>query len=217
MRPISCQAILFDLDGTLIDSWRCVEYAWQTWCREHSIEYDDLLHKFNGTRAIDIIRTLKPELDYEKEANKVDLLELSNPHYLTAIIGAIDLLSLMPPNRWGIVTSGTHHVSSHKLKHAQITVPDTFITAEKVTQSKPHPQGYLLAASLLGIEPKDCLVFEDAPKGIEAARAAGMKVIALKSTFPNDALSQAETCIDNYKSLRVSIDDSQITIERITS
>src|ERR1700722_471497 len=116
MIPISCQAILFDLDGTLVDSWKCIEYAWQTWCLEHAIEYDDLIHKFNGTRAIDIIRTLKPELDYTKEANKIDMLELSNPHYLVPIIGALEIISLIPPNQWGIVTSGTHNVSSHKLK-----------------------------------------------------------------------------------------------------
>ncbi len=177
MIPISCEAILFDLDGTLIDSWKCVEYAWKTWCSEHNLEYHDLVHRFNGTRAVDIVRTLKPNLDPELEKVKINALELAHPENISPIPGSLDILRLIPKNKWGIVTSGTQEVVDEKLRYAKIDKPDVLITAENITKGKPSPQGYAKAASLLNIHPSNCLVFEDAPQGVRAARDAGMTVI----------------------------------------
>jgi len=212
MISISCQGILFDLDGTLVDSWKCVEYAWQSWCFEHGLPYNDLVERFNGTRAIDIVKTLKPELDPEQELAKLNNLELSQAKNISLIPGALEIIKLIPKNKWGIVTSGTQEVAHHKLNYAKIDLPNVLITAEKITQGKPHPQGYLKAASMLNIDPKQCLVFEDAPQGLKAARTAGMKVIALSTTFPASALSEADACIDNYNCINISLDNSQIDI-----
>ena len=87
MLSISPKAILFDLDGTLVDSWACIEYAWKSWCFEHSLEYDDLVHRFNGSRAVDIIRALMPDLNSEDEKAKVDAFELAHPEKLSTIPG----------------------------------------------------------------------------------------------------------------------------------
>lgn len=213
MISISPKAILFDLDGTLVDSWACIEYAWKSWCFEHSLEYNDLVHRFNGSRAVDIIKALKPELNPEDEKAKINAFELAHPEKLFPIPGALPLLSLLPENKWGIVTSGSQIVVSHKLKHTKIPIPQVLITSEKISTGKPHPEGYLKAASLLNIEPADCLVFEDSPQGIRAALEAGMKVIALSTTFPVEALSEASACINNYESLSITLNDPHISVK----
>lgn len=212
MYPLSVKGILFDLDGTLIDSWTCIEYAWKTWCEQNNLQYNDLVHKFNGSRAIDIISTLKPELNAEEERNKIDAFEIAHPEHLSLIPGAAAILKKIPKNKWGIVTSGSITIVRHKLKHTCIEAPDVLITSESINQGKPHPEGYLKGAYQLGIEPAECLVFEDSPQGIEAALQAGMQVIALKTTFPSEKLSRALASIDNYEILDILLDASYIKI-----
>jgi sugar-phosphatase len=208
MTTFRCAAILFDLDGVLVDSTRSVERQWRIWAREQGIDEEKVMAVAHGVRAIEVIRTVAPHFDAEAEVRKLESREAADHDGVAVMPGAADLVRSIPDGSWGVVTSGTRHLATARLRLAGIPVPKVMVAADDVTNGKPHPEPYLKGAELLGVKPAECLVIEDAPAGIRSAHAGGMKVIALTSTYPAAALGEADAVVQRLDQLRVGVDSS---------
>jgi mannitol-1-/sugar-/sorbitol-6-phosphatase len=210
MTTFRCAAILFDLDGVLVDSTRSVERQWRIWAREHGIDEEKAMAIAHGVRAVEVIRTIAPHLDAEAEVVKLEALEAADHAGVTVMRGAVALVRAIPDGRWGVVTSGRRNLATARLQLAGISSPPTMVTASDVTNGKPHPEPYLKGAKLLGVNPAECLVIEDAPAGIRSAHAGGMKVIALASTYPASALGEADAVVEKLEQIQVALDGARM-------
>jgi mannitol-1-/sugar-/sorbitol-6-phosphatase len=201
---IRCAAVLFDMDGTLVDSSSCVESTWRTWAGKHGVDIDALLSISHGRQNYETIRMIAPHLETPEEIDFLVRTEEDCHEGVGEVRGARALLESMGTNaRWAVVTSAWRTLAEKRLRLANLPIPDVLITSDDISHSKPHPEGYLLAAKRLGVAPADCLVIEDAHAGIEAARAAGMPVIGITTTFARDRLG-VEWCIEDFRELSVS-------------
>ena len=205
MPSFACQAVLFDLDGVLVDSTPCVTRTWSTWAREHGLDPAYVVHVAHGQRTIETVRKVAPYLDAQRETDLLEQQELNDTDGLRVLPGAKNLLTALPTNRYTIVTSGTRQLATKRLQIAGLPVPAKMITADDVMRGKPDPQPYLAGAAALGFEPEACIVFEDAPSGIRSAKSGGMKAVALTTTYPQEQLSQADMIIPSLEAVRVTI------------
>jgi mannitol-1-/sugar-/sorbitol-6-phosphatase len=205
MTKFACAAILFDLDGVLVDSTGSVDRQWRAWAREQGIDEDKVIAIAHGVRSIEVIRAVAPHLDAKVEARKLESREAQDPD-IAVMPGAIELVRSIPEDMWCVVTSGTRHLATARLKLAGVPRPKVMVAADDVIHGKPHPEPYLKGAELLGRSPAECLVIEDAPAGIRSAHAGGMKVIALASTFPATALTEADMVISSLNQIHVDLD-----------
>jgi sugar-phosphatase len=203
MPTFRCSAILFDLDGVLVDSTGSVDLHWRVWARERGIDEEKVIAIAHGVRAIEVIRIVAPHLDADAELRDLEKEEANDHHKLAAMPGAIELVRSIPENLWCVVTSGTRHLATERLRMVGVPVPKAMITADDVVNGKPYPEPYLKGAKALGFEPQECLVIEDAPAGIRAAHAAGMKVIGFASTYEPVQLAEADAVIRNFSQLSV--------------
>ncbi len=204
MPTFNCSAILFDLDGVLVDSTGSVARQWQIWAEERKIDPEKVLKIAHGVRAIEVIKQVAPHFDAEAEVRKIEQREANDHDGVAIMPGAVELVRSVPEGRWGVVTSGTRRLATARLQWANVPLPRVMVPADEVTNGKPHPEPYLKAAKLLGVNPSECVVIEDAPAGIRAAQAAGMKVIALTSTYPATELKEADAVITTLADIRVT-------------
>lgn len=189
---IPCDALLFDLDGVLVDSSRTIEHHWRMWAARRQIDLDEVLRNAHGRRTVETIRIVAPHLDAEAEAAALDAAETVDTSQLAMIDGAPRLLGSIPSSAWAVATSGPRQMAITRLSFAGLPIPKVLISGQDVKNGKPDPEPFLAAAAGLGIAPSKCVVIEDAPAGIQAARSAGMRVIAVASTHPAEDLSQAD-------------------------
>lgn len=208
----TCKAILFDLDGVLIDSTPAVARTWSAWAIQHGIDPKVAVEKAHGRRSIETIRTLTPDLDAEAENKIVERMEIDDKEGVVALPGARELLASIPPDRFAIVTSATRALARARLSYAGLPVPPNMICADDVINGKPSPEPYLKGADLLGFAPKDCLVIEDAPAGIRSARSAGARVLAVVNTYPEEALREADTVTASLTSVRVEMNGTELMV-----
>lgn len=197
-------ALLFDLDGVLVDSVQCVRSVCTDWALAHSLDPEFVLRSGQGRRVQDTVRAVAPHLDLETEVARLVAMEAQTTDGLYPIEGASELLAALPPNAWAVVTSGAREVATLRLRYVGLPIPGTLITADDVSQGKPHPEGYLAAARALGRTPSDCVVIEDAPPGIEAAIAAGMRSIGIAGTFAAADLSRATAVLPSLAAMRIN-------------
>jgi mannitol-1-/sugar-/sorbitol-6-phosphatase len=197
MPSVKYQAILFDMDGTLVDSTACVEAIWSRWAERQGLEPSQILAASHGRRTLDTLRDVAPHLDLAQEAMLLDAEELESTEGIEAVQGAAALLRLLPQNRWAVVTSAGRALAELRLGCAGLPIPEVLVCADDVAEGKPNPAGYLRAARLLGVAPDQCLVVEDTPAGILAGRSAGMQVLALTTTYPAASLLEAH-CIGDF-------------------
>ena len=189
MKRFECRAILFDLDGVLVDSKRHIEQQWRSWALAKGLSPEPFLRVCHGRRALETIRLGAPELDAEAEIAAFEPDPASEVAELTPVKGAAHLLQLLPAGSWAVATSGTRATATARLYGVGLPEPAVLICAEDVVRGKPDPDVYLTAAARLEVIPSDCIVVEDAPAGIDAARAAGMRVLALTTTHPATMLN----------------------------
>jgi sugar-phosphatase len=189
---IDCDAILFDLDGVLIDSTRCIERHWQEWSQKHHIDINKIMANAHGVRTIETIQKVAPHLDGEKEAACFTAHEILDTEGVVAIAGAKSLMSQLPTDQWAIVTSGGYKLVLARLIRAGLPIPKFVVSADDVAHGKPSPEPYLTAAKKLGLAPEYCIVVEDAPIGVKSGKAAGMRVIGITSTHSINELIGAE-------------------------
>jgi sugar-phosphatase len=172
-------ALLFDMDGTLLNSMAVVERVWGAWAVRNGIDPIAFLPSVHGVRAVDTIRKLGLLVDPVQEARDLAEAEIADVEGIVEIPGAGAFLNTLPPEKWAIVTSAPLELAARRLAAAGIPLPRLMVTGEDVSAGKPDPQGYLLAAARLGVRPEDCLVFEDAPAGILAGKSAGAEVAVI--------------------------------------
>jgi len=208
----TAKAILFDMDGVLVDSTAAVARVWRAWATEHGFDPKHVIAHAHGRRSIETVRALAPHLDAERENIRVEQMEIDDKDGVISLPGAAELLNSLPPERFGIVTSATHALAEARLGFAGLPIPTRFVGGEDVLDGKPSPEPYLKGAVLLGFRPEECLVFEDAPAGIAAARAAGMQVIALHTTCPVHELNGAEAILESLAEVKADFHDGIITL-----
>ena len=207
-----CSAVLFDLDGVLVDSSVVVERHWKRWADCHGVSLEDLMQVAHGRTSAEIIRIVAPQLDAEQEGRIREAEEGVDTDGLEVSPTANRLLRSLPPDSWAVVTSGNRCAASTRLRYGDLPTPPVLVTAEDVQRGKPDPEAFLLAAKRLGAQPEQCVVIEDAPVGIEGARAAGMRVIAVTTTHRPQALTHADVIAHDLGSVTVEIEGNQLRV-----
>jgi sugar-phosphatase len=182
MKRFECSAIIFDLDGVLVDSTAFVEQQWRRWASARGLRAEPFLRVCHGRRAVETIRLAAPHLDAEAEVRAFVPQGDAEEEPIAPGEGAAHLLRSLPPGTWGVATSGLRASAADRLRRAGLPLPAILVCAEDVAHGKPNPDAYLIAAGLLEVPPISCLVIEDSPAGVEGARAAGMPVIGLMTT-----------------------------------
>lgn len=188
---IRSAGLLFDLDGVLIDSTPSVERVWTNWAVERGLDRDSVVAHAHGRPSLSTVRRFLPDADHELENREVERREIADVAGIVVLPGSRELLSILPAQRWTIATSCTRRLAEARLRAAGLPIPQSMVTATDVSCGKPDPEPFLKAAAKLGFSAADCIVFEDAPSGIIAGKAAGSRVIALRTTFPEAELRQA--------------------------
>jgi sugar-phosphatase len=209
---LRCKAILFDLDGVLVNSAECVEKTWRSFAARHQLDVDKVLVYAHGRRTKETVELVAPDLDAEHEVKTLERNEAMTTEGVYEVPAARELLESLPSDRWAIVTSGIRAVADLRIRFTRLPPPSVMICADDIMNGKPHPEGYLKAAENLGRLPAECIVIEDALAGIEAAHAAGMRVIAIASTYGRARLADADLVVDQLSDLTVLFDGEQIVI-----
>ena len=199
----TCDAVLFDLDGVLVDSAELVERTWRRWAARHGLDSDAVVHAAHGRRTIETVHSVAPHLAADDEVAALAASESAETNGVYEVAGARELLASLPPASWAIVTSGIRPVAELRIRHTRLPMPAVLVTADQVRHGKPHPEGYLAAATRLGVDATRCIVIEDTPPGIEAAHAAGMRAVGIASTYRPEALATADLVISELSSLRI--------------
>ncbi len=201
-RAFEVDAVLFDFDGVLVDSREATDRLWRAWAARHGLDGDAIMAVAHGRRSVELVESFAPHLDAAVEAGAVETRAAATADGVVAMPGAERLLRELAghaPDRWAIVTSATHALVRARLAAARLSTPAVLVTAGDVARGKPAPDAYRLAARRLGVAPKHALVFEDAPNGVEAARAAGMDVIGITRHQGRESLSRATALIPDLR------------------
>jgi sugar-phosphatase len=194
MNAIRCSALLFDMDGVLINSTQVADRVWSRWAVEHGFDPEAVVRMAHGRTSRTTIRDLMPrmsDLDIEREDKEVQGREMEDVEGVVLLPGARELLDALPPDRWTIATSCTRPLAEVRLRAAGLPIPQKLVTASDVKIGKPDPEPYLKAAEKLGFAAPDCIVVEDVPAGVTAGKAAGARVIAFLTTLPRPDLEAA--------------------------
>ncbi|MET0288622.1 MAG: HAD-IA family hydrolase [Pseudoxanthomonas sp.] len=209
------QAFLFDMDGTLLTSIAAAERVWTRWAHQHGLDAESFVPTIHGARAVDTIAKLQlPGVDPVAEAAWITREEIADVQGVTAIAGAPDFLRQLPPERWAIVTSAPAALAARRLQAAGFIPPPILVSADDVVHGKPDPSGYLLAAQRLGVAINQCLIFEDAGVGIQAAEAAGASVLVITATHTH-SLATRHACVTDFQALRPRHGPGGITLDGV--
>ena len=191
--------LLFDLDGVLVDSAAAYRAAWARWAANHDIDEAAIWSDAHGRRPEDIIRRVAPDLALDDALRTFEKAFAAAAGACKAMPGALECLSALPPGSWAIVTSGRSALVRACLQQSGLPAPAALVCGDEISRGKPDPECFTLGAQRLRVEPTSCTVIEDAPAGIEAARAAGMSVIAITTTHDASALAGADEIVGSLR------------------
>ena len=214
MTTIRCQAVLFDMDGVLVDSTHAVARVWRKWALDRGFDPVKVVRAAHGRPSIDTVRDFLPNADSNAENLEVERQEVEDLEGVVAMPGARALVTSIPDGRWTVVTSATGPLAEVRLRAAGIPIPKSLITADDIQQGKPHPEPYQKAAARLGYPPSECVVVEDAPAGIQAGKAAGARVIAVPTTSNRRELEKAgaDWVVRNCADIAAALDGSGLVL-----
>ncbi|MFJ8635491.1 HAD-IA family hydrolase [Streptomyces sp. NPDC093568] len=209
---IRAQALLFDNDGTLVSSLDSVDRCWARWAAEYGITEEFARVELHGRPAVEIVAELLPADVVPEALARIETLEVEDvPNGGVHLLpGTKHFLDSLPADRWAVVTSATRRLAEARLDAVGI-LPKTMVTADDITRGKPDPEPYLLAARELGVDPADCVVFEDAPAGLAAGRAAGMTTVALTTTHQAHEV-EADLVVKDLSALSALVNDGAVEI-----
>jgi len=216
MPILLANALLFDMDGVLIDSTPAVARVWTKWATLHGFDPAETVHRAHGRPSLTTVRELLPDADHAAENRLIEQAEIDDTYDVHPLPGVRALLAALPPDRWAIVTSCTRRLAEVRLAAAGLPPPRHFLTSTDVAHGKPHPEPYLKGAAALGFDPATCIVVEDAPAGIQAGRAAGARVLAVRTTASDEKLTEAGATwiCDNCADLQfLSADAESMTLQ----
>jgi len=191
MTEIHCAALLFDLDGVLINSTPAVARVWRRWAIEHGFNPVEVVARAHGRPSLTTVREYLPNADHQLENREVERREIEDLEGVVPLPGALDLLASLPEDRWTIVTSCTRPLAEVRIKAAGLPLPKKLITSNDITHGKPNPEPFLKGALVLGFPARECIVLEDVPAGVRAGKSADAKVIAFTTTVQESALREA--------------------------
>ncbi|TIY01894.1 MAG: HAD family hydrolase [Mesorhizobium sp.] len=195
-------AFLFDMDGTVVNSIAAAERVWADWARRQGLDVAAFLPTIHGVRAIETIARLAlPGVEPMREADALLQAEAADIDGIHPIAGAAAFLASLPPERWAIVTSAPRELALLRIAAAGIPLPAILVAAEDVSHGKPAPDCFQL-----GVDARDCLVFEDVPAGISAAEAAGAAVVVISATHQHP-LQTPHAAIAGYDAIGIAVDD----------
>ena len=213
---VETKGLLFDMDGVLVSSIGSVVRCWRKWCALYGVAGAETFEVPHGMRAIDIIRSLRPDLDDAgaiEGLRVIEDLEIEDTADLRVLPGVRVLLESIPPERWAIVTSATRRLLLGRLKVAGLPVPTRVVAADDVVKGKPDPEPYIKGAEMLGFRPIDCVVVEDAPAGAGAGAAAGAPVLGVLGTHTAAELAVCTWVIPSLEGLVVTAKANTLELE----
>ncbi|PJC86732.1 phosphatase [Vibrio sp. HA2012] len=213
------KGLLFDLDGTLVDSGAVVDRSWLKWCQKNGLNFDEVSKVLHGRPAIETVRMFLPDASEEiiqAEFQWLSDLESSDVEGVVALPGSIEFINLAVELNipWAIVTSGTIPVATARIKASGIPDPEILITPELVKRGKPYPDPFLLGAEKLGLDARDCIVFEDAPAGLNAGKAARSMTVAIMSRYTESELPVADDYVNSLADLDMQKTESGFILHR---
>ena len=212
---VEVSGLLFDMDGVLVSSIGSVLRSWRRWAKHYGLPNPEKVEIPHGVRAIDIMAQLKPDIDKVEGLKLIEEIEIADTADLKVLAGVQALLESLPVHRWAIVTSATRRLLLGRLKAAGLPVPDRIISGDQVKRGKPDPEPYCRGAKLLGVEPQDCLVFEDAPSGVRAGVAAGCRVLGVLGTHAAEELraAGAEWVVASLEGVAAKAESGKVMVE----
>lgn len=214
MPLLNCNALLFDLDGVLVDSNPVYETHWLIWAQERGVSYQHILEVHHGRPVTDTIRVVAPHLDpiAEAEAYRKSVIADNHLERVQSFLGVPTMLRELPPDRWAIVTSAPRAFALKTLHYLGLPTPNVFVSSEDIGVGKPAPYPYLRAAWGLNQSIEHCIVVEDAPAGIQSAKSAGARVIAVQTTNSPDALQEADFLVNEISDLAIGFNGSSLRV-----
>lgn len=211
---LRCQAVLFDMDGTLVDSTRVVELAWSRWAARHNIPLEDVLSFSHGRPTISTLEHFLPGRDHSDELRELADFEESETEGILAVPGVAEVLhSLQEQNQpWAVVTSAWRKLAETRVLAAGLPLPTVMVPIDEIENGKPDPEGFLHAAAQLGVAPEECVVFEDTRPGIDAGLRAGMQVVGLLTTYSAEQLGHGPAVRD-FRDVEIRTEGNLLRVE----
>jgi mannitol-1-/sugar-/sorbitol-6-phosphatase len=210
---IAAKALLLDLDGTLVDTSTAVESAWRWAADQLGVPFSQIAPYVHGVPAEQALQLAIPDIDEPTKvrmAGEILTRQVESDAAVTAMPGALRLLDRLPSGSWAVVTSGSVRLAESSIKKAGLPEPPILITADDVQAGKPHPEPFMRAMGVLDVSAEECIVIEDSPHGIASALAAGIRVLAVGTTFPPHLLEGANWLLPNLEKITVTSDADEI-------